>query len=81
VKWRFQLEGPNAGAILDEVVSGTVPEIAFFHTANVEIAGCPVLILRHGMAGHLGAELSGPYEDMDAVRDAILEAGAKHGLK
>uniref|UniRef100_UPI00082D912B aminomethyltransferase family protein n=1 Tax=Nocardia vaccinii TaxID=1822 RepID=UPI00082D912B len=81
VKWRFQLEGPNAAAILGEVVTGEVPKLPFFHTANVEIAGCPVLILRHGMAGHLGTELSGPYEDMETVREAILAAGAKHGLE
>jgi vanillate/3-O-methylgallate O-demethylase len=81
VKWRFQLEGPNAARILDEVVDGAMPDIPFFRTAQVQIAGCDVLVLRHGMAGHLGAELSGPYEEMDTVRDAILDVGARHGLR
>ncbi|MBY3503277.1 aminomethyl transferase family protein [Rhizobium laguerreae] len=79
--YRFQLEGPNAGLIFNAAVEGGAPEIAFFRTAKVKIGGCEVLVLRHGMAGHLGAELSGPYEDMERVRAALLRAGEAHGLK
>lgn len=79
-KYRFEIEGPNARAILDEVCEGGFPEIKFFHTDYVEIAGCRVQVLRHGMAGHAGAEISGPFDEMDTVRDAILKVGEKHGL-
>ncbi|MFV0244720.1 MAG: aminomethyl transferase family protein [Qingshengfaniella sp.] len=79
-KYRFEIEGPNARAILDEVCEGGFPEIKFFHTDYVTIAGCRVHVLRHGMAGHAGAEISGPFDEMDTVRDAILKAGEKHGL-
>jgi glycine cleavage system aminomethyltransferase T len=81
INYRFQLEGPNAGKILNEVTDGGAPEIAFFRTAKVKIRGHDVLVLRHGMAGHMGAELSGPYDEMKEVRSAIIEAGAGHGLK
>jgi vanillate/3-O-methylgallate O-demethylase len=80
ILYRFQLDGPNAGKIFDDAVEGEAPEIAFFRTARVKIRGREVLVLRHGMAGHRGAELSGPYEDMDVVRQALLDAGQKHGL-
>ncbi len=80
-KFRFQLDGPAASEIFDEVVQGETPVIKFFHTARVTIAGVPVLVLRHGMAGHAGVELSGPYEDGEKVRDAIVAAGAAHGLR
>lgn len=80
-KYRFQLEGPKARAILDEICEGGWPEIKFFHTAYVTIAGCRVHVLRHGMAGHAGAEISGPYDEMDTVRDAILAAGEKWGIR
>ncbi|WP_062221128.1 aminomethyltransferase family protein [Aureimonas sp. D3] len=79
-KYRFQLEGPNARAILDEICEGGWPELKFFNTTYVTIAGCRVHVLRHGMAGHAGAEISGPFADMDTVRDAILQAGERHGL-
>lgn len=78
--YRFQLDGPNADKIFNEVVTGGAPEIPFFHVARVKIRGCEVLVLRHGMAGHRGAELSGPWDEMETVRRALLEAGEKHGL-
>ena len=33
--------------------------IAFINHARVRIAGCDVVALRHGMAGHCGVELAG----------------------
>ncbi|MCC6829391.1 MAG: hypothetical protein IT550_14305 [Novosphingobium sp.] len=79
--FRFGMDGPNAGAIFDAVVEGGAPEIKFFRTAKVRIAGVEVLALRHGMAGHKGVEMSGPYESGPAVRAAILAAGEKFGLQ
>lgn len=81
MKFRYQLDGPNAHAIFRQIVEGDAPEIPFFRTARVQIKGCVVLALRHGMAGHFGVELSGAYDDRDTVPDAILDAGAAHGLR
>ena len=80
-KFRFGMDGPNAEKIFTEVVKGEVPDIPFFRTAPVRIAGCDVLALRHGMAGHKGVELSGPYANGPTVRAAILKAGQKYGLR
>ncbi len=80
VSYRYQIDGPSAGEILAAAIDGEMPQIPFFRTARVTIAGRPVLLLRHGMAGHHGAEISGPFEDRDMVRDRILKAGAGHGL-
>ena len=79
-RFRFGLDGPNAESIFQAVVEGAPPDIPFFRTATVRIAGCNVLALRHGMAGHKGVELSGPYADGPRVRAALLEAGRQHGL-
>ena len=79
-KFRFGMDGPNAEKIFTEVVEGEVPDIPFFRTAQVRIAGHRVLALRHGMAGHKGVELSGPFDHGPDVRAAILQAGEKFGL-
>jgi vanillate/3-O-methylgallate O-demethylase len=79
-KYRLQLDGPNARAILQEACGGGWPEIKFFHTASVVIAGCKVEVLRHSMAGHSGAELSGTFGEFDTVRDELLRIGLKYGL-
>jgi vanillate/3-O-methylgallate O-demethylase len=81
VKFRFGMDGPNAGKIFAAVIEGSMPEIRFFGTAQVRIAGCDVMALRHGMAGHQGVELSGRYEDGPAVRAALLKAGEPFGLR
>ena len=79
--FRFGMDGPNAEAIFTEVVEGEAPEIPFFRTATVRIAGVEVMALRHGMAGHKGVELSGSYSEGSKVRAALLEAGERHGLR
>lgn len=80
-KFRFQVEGPTAGKVLDEAVEGGWSDPGFFRIANVTIAGCPVQALRHSMATGGGAELSGPYDQLDAVRDALMKVGEKHGIR
>src|SRR5262249_52810210 len=37
--------------------------------------------LRHGMAGQPGWELFGPWDDGEAVREALVEAGEEFGLR
>src|SRR5690606_14353390 len=56
------------------------PDIPFFRTARVRIAGVDVLALRHGMVGHKGVELAGAFAGGPAVRAALFEAGEKYGL-
>ncbi|GGH47393.1 aminomethyl transferase family protein [Microbacterium album] len=80
ILYRYQLDGPNARAIFEDVLDEPVDDIPFFRTARVSIAGKEVLVLRHGMAGQHGYEISGPYDEADAVRGAILAVGEKHGL-
>lgn len=79
-KCRFQLEGPTTEAVLAEAVTGGWTGLKFFRTVMVTIAGVPVQILGHGMGATGGVELSAAYDDLDRLRDALLEAGAKHGI-
>jgi vanillate/3-O-methylgallate O-demethylase len=80
VNFRFQLDGPNAGKVLANALDEAVRPIKFFRTARVRIRDVEVLVLRHGMAGHQGVELSGPFDQESVVRDAVLEAGEPHGI-
>jgi syringate O-demethylase len=49
--------------------------------ATVKMAGKTVNALRHGMVGQPGFELFGPWEEGEAVRAAIIEAGEEFGLR
>lgn len=79
-RYRFQLDGPSAGNILATASDNELQELKFFHTTHVSIKGHDVLVLRHGMAGYAGVELSGPFEEEAEVREAILVAGEEYGI-
>jgi vanillate/3-O-methylgallate O-demethylase len=78
--YRFELQGPTAVPVVEQLIGGPVPEIRFFSMGRLRIAGVEVRALRHGMAGQPGFELFGPWEDGERVREAILAAGDAHGL-
>ena len=79
--YRYQVEGPDALELLEELNGGELPEIRFFRSDWLTIAGCRVRAMRHSMGGVPGLELSGPWDDRQAVKSALLEAGKKHGLR
>ena len=78
--YRYQIQGPNATAVLEALHGSALPEVKFFHHGFVNVKGRKVRALRHGMAGEPGLELWGPYEERDEIRAAIIEAGKDHGL-
>jgi glycine cleavage system aminomethyltransferase T len=79
--YRFQLQGPNAMQVIEKALGQPPPELRFFHTTEVTIAGKKVQALRHGMVGQPGWELFGPWDDEAAVREALVSAGEEFGLR
>jgi vanillate/3-O-methylgallate O-demethylase len=78
--YRFQIQGPNASKVLDKLNGAPVPELKFFHMDAITIKGQQVRSLRHGMAGAPGLEIWGPYEEREAIREAILDAGREFDI-
>ena len=81
VFYRYELQGPNANALVEKAIGQPVPEIRFFNMATFTIAGHEVHALRHGMAGQPGYELFGPWADGEDVLAALLAAGEEFDLK
>jgi glycine cleavage system aminomethyltransferase T len=78
--FRYELQGPTAGALVEEVTGAPLPDVKFFNMTEFTVAGRRVRALRHGMAGQPGFELFGPWEDGADVLEALLTAGENHGL-
>jgi vanillate/3-O-methylgallate O-demethylase len=78
--WRFQIQGPNAWAVIEKLNGGPLEQLKFFNMSEMTIAGRKVRTLRHGMSGAPGLEIWGPYAEQEEIRAAILEAGAAFGL-
>ena len=79
--FRYQLQGPDALATMRDAVAGPLPEIPFFNFDAVTIGGVEVRALRHAMASNAGFEIWGPWDDRDAVRRAVLDAGDPYGIR
>ena len=70
--YRFQVQGPNAMQVIEKALGGPPPELRFFHTTTVAIARRTAGALRHGMVGQPGWELFGPWDDGEAVHEALV---------
>jgi syringate O-demethylase len=79
--YRFQVQGPSAMDVIAKALGTAPPALKFFHMGTVSIAGRDVRALRHGMAGQPGFEFFGPWDDGEAVRQALIEAGREFGMR
>ena len=77
---RYQIQGPNAWALIEKLNGGPLEDVKFFHFTELNIGGHRVQGLRHGMAGAAGLEIWAPWELRDEIRGTIVEAGREFGL-
>jgi glycine cleavage system aminomethyltransferase T/glycine/D-amino acid oxidase-like deaminating enzyme len=76
------LWGPRARDILSTLTSDDISDegLAFGRCREIEVGSLPVLISRISYVGDLGWELYVPFEQGTRLWDALLEAGAPHGV-
>lgn len=79
--FRFQIQGPDAWALLEKLNGGPIDQPRFFQVGKLNIGRHQLRSLRHGMGGAPGLEVWGPVELYDEVRATIIEAGAEFGLR
>lgn len=79
--YRYQIQGPDAMAVMRDAVDGDLPEIPFFNIGELRIAGHDVQALKHSMTSRPGFEIWGPWAERDAVRETILEAGEPYDIR
>jgi sarcosine oxidase, subunit alpha len=77
------LAGPRAREIMAEVsdVDCSSEAFAYLDGKQGEVAGVPSLILRIGFVGEVGYEIHFPAAHGEHLWDALLDAGAEHGLR
>jgi len=74
------IQGPQALQILQPLTSTPLADIAHFHTVDGQVAGVHASISRTGYTGEDGLELYCDAANAPSLWDAVLEAGAGHGL-
>ncbi len=79
----MNIAGPHARHILAQCTSLALDDQAFPYLALREglVAGAETRIARVGFVGELGFEIHVPFDQAQAVWDALVAAGAKSGLR
>lgn len=79
--WSCQiLTGPKSRAILAEVTGADLTK-PWLTWQEASLGGVPVLLMRVSFAGELGWEIHSRTEDTGTVWEAVMRAGAGHGLR
>jgi glycine cleavage system T protein (aminomethyltransferase) len=80
----LQVQGPLSRDVLAPITEGAdVHALRYFRflTEGVTVGGVPVWLSRTGYSGELGFELYCKPEDATALWEAVVRAGAPHGLR
>lgn len=80
-QYAFQVQGPHALAVMEEVTGESLRDIGFMRFRASGIGNRRFDILRQGMSGEVGFELHGPSDEGVEVYDAILKAGQAYGIR
>jgi aminomethyltransferase len=75
------IQGPLAPEIVAGLTETDLSVLEPFHAMRATVAGLPLLVARTGYTGEDGFEFYVPQEKTVALWDALVAAGAPHGLK
>jgi aminomethyltransferase len=73
------VQGPSSDAVLEAV--GLPAGHDYLSFVETDWDGRPVVVCRTGYTGERGYELLPAWADAEALWDAVLEAGAEHGIR
>jgi aminomethyltransferase len=74
------LQGPAAAGVLQGSTGLDLPSIAYYHFAEGEVAGHPVIVSRTGYTGEDGFEIFVAAERAEALWRRLIESGKDKGL-
>lgn len=79
--FRYQIQGPNATDVMEEVTDNPLPDISLFNFEEISIDGQEVRALGHSMATEAGFEIWGPYEYGESILETIIDVGQDYGIR
>jgi len=75
------VQGPRAAAIVQSLTGAKLGVVAYYHFTEAPVAGVHCLISRTGYTGEDGFELYHAVGDSVPLAEALLAAGAPHGME
>jgi len=77
---QLALQGPRAQEILAPLTHAPLPAMKYYTFERADVSGVPCLVSRTGYTGEDGFEIYGPAEAAETLWQAVIGAGAPHGL-
>ena len=74
------LQGPRAADILEPLTGAELATVRYYGFVRAAVAGVDCIVARTGYTGEDGFELFAPAEAGPSLWDALVRAGAPHGL-
>jgi aminomethyltransferase len=78
---QLAVQGPQAAAIVQSLTEARLDLVKYYHFTLGTVAGVPCIISRTGYTGEDGFELYHAAEGAPRLAEALLAAGASHGLE
>ena len=78
---QLAIQGPRAAHIVQSLTAVDLAPVKYYHFTEGAVAGVPCLISRTGYTGEDGFELYHPAAEAVRLAEAVLAAGAPHGLE
>jgi aminomethyltransferase len=78
---QLAVQGPQAARIVQALTAVELGLVKYYHFAEGTVAGVPCLISRTGYTGEDGFELYHAAGEAPRLAEAVLAAGAPHGLE
>jgi aminomethyltransferase len=75
------VQGPTAAAIVQSLTPEKLDRVGYYHFIDGTVAGVPCIISRTGYTGEDGFELYHPAGEAVRLAEAVVTAGAAHGLE
>lgn len=78
---QLAIQGPRAVQIVQALTATALADVKYYHFTDGEVAGVKCIISRTGYTGEDGVELYCAAGEAEKLAEAVLAAGAPHGLE
>lgn len=78
---QIAVQGPLAVGLVQPLTKTVLADVKYYHFTEGEVAGVKCIISRTGYTGEDGVELYCAAADTEKLAEAVLAAGAPHGLE
>ncbi len=78
---QIAIQGPLAVGLVQPLTKTVLADVKYYHFTEGEVAGVKCIISRTGYTGEDGVELYCGAADTEKLAEAVLAAGAPHGLE